>query len=57
MQSMMTNWKTTVLGIGAILGALGHVFTNLGSGAAIQPVDLFAIWTGIMGLVAKDAGK
>ena len=49
------NWKTTLLGAGAILGALAHIATNLGSGAAVSPADLVAIWTGVMGLVAADS--
>ena len=55
MESMKKNWKTTALGIGAILGALAHIATNLGSGTAISPADLVAIWTGVIGLVASDA--
>ena len=54
MQSMMTNWKTTALGVGAILLALGHISTNMGSGSPIQMGDLMAIWTGVIGLFAKD---
>ena len=57
MESMKKNWKTTMLGVGAILGALAHIATNVGSGAMISSVDLMAIWTGIMGLVAQDGAK
>ena len=51
---MTKNWKTSVLGVAAILGAVAHILSNIGSGSAISPADLVAIWSGVMGLVAAD---
>lgn len=55
MQSLLTNWKTTALGLGAILAAAGHIATATGSGGSISATDVAAIFTGLMGLFASDA--
>lgn len=57
MHSILTNWKTTAIGAGAILLALAHILTNLGSGSPVEMADIMVIWTGIMGFVAKDSNK
>ena len=54
----MSNWKTTVAGIGAILTAVGTVAVALAHGT---PVDwstaIAAIMAGIGLIAARDAGK
>ena len=54
----MSSWKTTVAGIGAILGGLAMIFKGVASG---EPVDfaaaLAAIMSGVGLLSARDNDK
>lgn len=54
----MSNWKTTVAGIGSILVAVGTVVSGVANGT---PVDwstaIAAIMAGIGLIAARDAGK
>lgn len=60
MLNWMSNAKTTVAGIGAILGAVGHLLTGISSGH-FDPnsawLDVVAISTGIGLILAQDAKK
>ena len=55
---MMNSWKTTVGGIGSILGGLAMIFKGIASG---EPVDfaaaLAAIMAGVGLLTARDNDK
>jgi hypothetical protein len=54
--NFLTNWKTTALGIAAILTAGGHLLSSVAAGDfSSLAVDGGVIITGVMGLVAKDA--
>ncbi len=56
---MVKSWKTTVMGVFAILTALGVAFSQYASGgfAAIQwEVLLTAVMAGVGLIFAKDAG-
>jgi hypothetical protein len=51
------NWRTTLLGIGSILGALADVAISLANGTPPHyQADMAAVWTGLVGIFAKDAG-
>jgi hypothetical protein len=54
--NFLTNWKTTLLGGGAVLAAGGHLLTALGHGDMSSIVlDVTAICTGFGLLFAKDS--
>ena len=52
----MLNWKTTLLGVGALLTALGHLATGVAGGdfGSVIP-DFTAIATAIGLIFAQDA--
>lgn len=55
----MTNWKTTVLGVLKLLGALGFVAFKLANGMAFTDAEagvvLLALGSGFSGIVSADA--
>jgi hypothetical protein len=60
MQQVLSNWKTTLAGVAAILGALADV-AHQASVGTFDPNHLMADWTAIVagiGLIAaRDANK
>ena len=51
------SWHTTLLGVGSILGAIADIIICLANDT--QPhweIDMTAIWTGLIGVFAKDKG-
>lgn len=56
MQSLLTNWKTTALGLGAALSAAGTILTHLASGdTAVLATALPGLLAGLGLLFGKDA--
>jgi hypothetical protein len=54
---LLANWKTTFLGAGAFLGALGHMLTALANGDTSSLAhDVPIILTGLGLIMAKDSG-
>lgn len=52
----IVNYKTTFLGLAAVLTAMAHLFTSLGGGDLNTALlDLGVIWAGLGALVAKDS--
>lgn len=51
----MKDWKTTALGVGAILAVLGHVVTSVAGGNGISAADISGLLAGVMGIFAKDS--
>lgn len=58
MTSVFTNWKTSALGIGALLTTAGHLFNAAGSGDLVGAITDFqtviGLLAGFTGLLAKD---
>ncbi|MEL7086835.1 MAG: hypothetical protein AAGL98_00085 [Planctomycetota bacterium] len=55
--NILLNWKTTVLGLGAVLTAAGHLLTHLGAGdTSTFASDIPLILAGAAAIFAKDAG-
>jgi hypothetical protein len=53
---MLTNWKTTLAGVAAILTALGDIVHSLSTGTPVNyNVDIPAIIGGIGLIAAKDS--
>lgn len=49
------NWKTTMLGASAILGAIAHTLNGVATGdLSTLGTDLLIMIAGLQGLVAKD---
>lgn len=56
MQNILTNWKTTMLGTGAILTAAGHLLSHIGVGdTSVLATDLPALLAGFGLIFGKDA--
>lgn len=53
----MKDWKTTLAGLGAVVVAVGHMLSALGTGTGIAAADLMAVATGIGLIFAKDSSK
>lgn len=60
MDHILANWKTTLAGVAAILGALADATHQLSTGS-VDPTHLMADWTalsaGIGLILAKDSNK
>lgn len=56
MQSLLTNWKTTLLGVGAVLTAAGTIATHLAAGdTSVLASAVPGLLAGIGLLFGKDA--
>jgi len=60
MGNVLTSWKTTALGVAAILAALSGILHDLGSGVSVvqelSGPNIGALLAGFVGIFAKDAG-
>lgn len=54
---ILTHWKTSLAGAGALLVAVGHIATSIANGGGIEAVDMMAVTSGIGLLFAKDGDK
>lgn len=60
MNSVLTNWKTTLAGAATILTALGDIASHLSSGSVGSgsiETDIVTILAGVGLVAAKDASK
>lgn len=51
----LTNWRTTLLGVGALLSAAGPAVTSVASGHVPDPNTIGLVFAGILGIFAKDS--